>query len=96
LYVVLTKFGNTYYAYGLNSDIAPSELYMDLQTDELKVLKKREEEIFKNVTLFLRKEITYHKNPSMFHKSRGYVEMQVDGKRVRVSQKSNLLKLPEA
>jgi|GEM_PF-3458104 len=95
LYVIFTNFHGIYYAYGLNSAIAPSELYLDLKTTEPDVLKTREEEIFGNVERLLQKEVTYHENPSFFNKQRGYIELQVDGKVVRLPQKSNVLKLPK-
>lgn len=95
LYVIFTRFGEKYFAYGLNSDLAPSELYLDLKEDRLDDLELRQEEIFKTIKLLLQKKVIYHKAPSLFNKRRGFVELPVDGKVTKIAQKRNYLNLPE-
>lgn len=96
LYVIFTRFGDRYYAYSLNSDIAPSELYLDLDSRKPSDLEKREDEIFHTIDLLLGKKIVFHRKPSFFNKQRGYIELTVDGKPLKLMQKGNLLKLPES
>lgn len=95
VYIILTKFNNRFYAYSLNSNLATSGLYADMQSDKDEHLKARENEIFKNAESILRKEVVYHKTPSLFNRQRGYVELNIDGKPVKLFQKRNLLALPE-
>ena len=66
----------------MNSDIAPSELYLDLKDYSVKDLQDREEEIFDHVGDLLDKKIIYHKSRPSLIKLGGYVELQVDGKKI--------------
>jgi hypothetical protein len=95
LYVIFTLFNDRYYAYSLNSLLAPSELYMDLHSDAPDGLAARDEEICTTVINLLSGKVAYHKKPSIFNKRRGYVELPVDGTMTRLSQKNNYFKLPE-
>ena len=95
IYVILTKFNDDYYAYNFDSDIAPSEFYLDLKSDSPTLVSRREKEIFSNITLLLNKKLRYHKKPSMLNRERGYVELNIDGKTTKIWQKRNLLGLPE-
>jgi hypothetical protein len=95
LFVIFTLFGDRYYAYSLNSALAPSELYMDIKSDSLDDLATRDEEIRDTVVKLLEKNIPYYRTPGIFNKHRGYVELPVDGKILRLSQKKNYFNLPE-
>lgn len=94
IYITFTKFRGNFMAYSLNSDIAPSELYMETKDDSLDIRKKRNDNILNNVNLFLSGGLVYVKKPSFFDKERGYIDICVEENKLRIWQKENVWNLP--
>src|SRR5690348_14519916 len=74
-----------YFAYGLDSDGLPRELYPD-STPAGFTMQNRSDEIIHNVELLLERRLKFHMTRSLVGKVGGYIPMQIDGNERRVRQ----------
>lgn len=93
LYIVVTRFRDDYLAYGLESSHLPRELYADSIQGVNFTELDRNKEILENVKLILSKRLLFYPKTSLLNKNRGYIVLEIDGVKTKLSQKRNSLGL---
>lgn len=93
LYIIFLRVKDKYLAYGLNSEKLPRELYTDSTRHDFSE-NERNNEIIANVEVLLNKSINFHTKNGLFGKTKGFIELPIDGEKRKVHMKSNYFNLP--
>lgn len=88
--VIVPKIDGEYFAYGMESTGLPRELYSADPTD----LSSRSREILANAEKLMSGQVYFYAAPSFLNQRKGFINLDIDGKTVRVPQAYNYFKLP--
>ena len=90
---------NDYEGEFLPTDLDVKGLYREIYGDPLdspEAARIRAQEIIRNLEWIMDKKGVFHPVPSLFNKQRGYIEMPIDGKKIKITQKQNFFHFPVA
>lgn len=93
LHILFTNTEGIYLASDLSSHHLPRELYSDTAQNQF-TEEQRSNEIITTVGALLNGQITYYKSPWLLNKNRGYLLLQIDGRKVKIKQSRNYFNLP--
>jgi|GEM_PF-2813508 len=91
--VAVPKHNGQYYAYSIESPGLPREVYSDEIAKDFSE-SRRSEEIVQTLNGLLSRTIMFHKKPTLFSRTSGYIEIPLDGDITKIPVKNNYFNLP--